>query len=155
MFLLRIFLLTFAMGWIMTREMMKERALELMKKLGFSFPAFYGFAVHDYIPLFEDNKCSQIGGVTSQMTMLEAKVTEIEGQLGCFVYGVTHEYFEFGECYSFLFVSQFSEDWSVEYATDGKVHRVYAYCWNVDHKECSEIGSVYLESRNGGVVRVG
>ncbi|MBO4940323.1 MAG: hypothetical protein J6D30_04815 [Clostridia bacterium] len=138
----------------MTREMMKERALELLTKLGVHRVCTYWFGCRNEVLLWEDGHLGYIGGNLA-MERLRLKIKEIEEQFGCLIYGVTHEYFEFGECYSLLFVSQYSEDWSVEYATDGKVHRVYAYCWNVDREECSEIGSVYLESRNGGVVRVG
>ena len=138
----------------MTREEMKEQAKILMTNLGIPAGVLLAFMKYDQVPVFEDGISGVMAG-NERMQRLQVMIEKLEENFGFCVYAVTHETLIFGECYSFLFVSQFREDWSVSYGTDGKVHRVYAYCWNVDFENCSEIGTVYLEKVPGGIVRVG
>lgn len=73
---------------------------------------------------------------------------------GCLVYHMIHNKFEFGECYSMLFVSQYTEEWEQdrEDITEG-----YAFVWveNVDLDWCSEFGTIAVKPSFGGLIRMG
>lgn len=71
----------------------------------------------------------------------------------CLVYHMIHNVFEFGECYSMLYVSSDIEEWEQdkEDITDGYV---FAYVYNKDCEWCSEFGSIAVKSQFGGLVRL-
>ena len=72
----------------------------------------------------------------------------------CLVYHMIHNVFEFGECYSMLYVSGDKEEWEQDkqYIKDG-----YTFAWveNVDNDWCSEFGSIAVKPSFGGLVRIG
>ena len=39
------------------------------------------------------------------------KIKQIKQRYNCLVYAVTHEYLEFGECYSLLVIPDYKKDW--------------------------------------------
>jgi len=84
-------------------------------------------------------------------------IRRIEHDSGAKVYAVTHDFIEpIGECYSFLCVSKYEEDYEQMFQPMGRgVYRVYAYCYNVACSECSEYGSVFVTCTNDKLVRVG
>ncbi len=84
------------------------------------------------------------------------KVKELRENLNCEVYAITHELSEFGECYSFLIVPEYQEDWDklLRPGSDG-TFLVYAYVWNTTHEECSESGYIAVKFGNGMLRRVG
>ena len=73
---------------------------------------------------------------------------------GCLVYHMIHNKFEFGECYSMLYVSSNKEEWESD-KEDIKNGYVFAYVENVDAPWCSEFGSIAVKSQFGGLVRIG
>ena len=73
---------------------------------------------------------------------------------GCLVYHMIHNKFEFGECYSMLYVSPDKEEWESD-KEDIKDGYVFAYVENVDDPWCSEFGSIAVKSQFGGLVRLG
>ena len=83
-----------------------------------------------------------------------AKINEIENRYKCLVYAVTHEWFEFGECYSLLIVTAYPEEWATLVQSKGNKHVAFAYVWNKDDDECSEFGSVLVHSFGGGIRRI-
>ena len=79
---------------------------------------------------------------------------ELESKYSCLVYAVTHEFTEFGECYSFLIVTNYPEEWDELVYSEGSRHSAFAYVWNKDDDWCSEFGSVLVRSFGGGIKRI-
>lgn len=73
---------------------------------------------------------------------------------GCLVYHMIHNKFEFGECYSMLYVSSDKEEWQQD-KDDIKDGYVFAYVENIDDDWCSEFGSIAVKSQFGGLIRLG
>ena len=73
---------------------------------------------------------------------------------GCLVYHMIHNKFEFGECYSILYVSPDVDEWQQD-KEDIKDGYVFAYVYNKDDEWCSEFGSIAVKSEFGGLVRIG
>ena len=73
---------------------------------------------------------------------------------GCYVYHMIHNVFDFGECYSILYVSSDVDEWQQD-KEDIKEGRVFAYVYNKDFDWCSEFGSIAIKSQFGGLVRIG
>ena len=73
---------------------------------------------------------------------------------GCLVYHMIHNIFEFGECYSILYVSPDTDEWQQD-KDDIPEGYVFAYVANIDDPWCSEFGTIAIQSVFGGLVRVG
>lgn len=129
----------------------KDKAIELMKRMDIYAPYIQGFRENGMVCFFE-----RFGGYwADQEPELYAKMREIEQKYRCMVYAITHEWFEFGECYSFLIVTAYPEEWSTLVHSNGNKHTAFAYVWNKDDDECSEFGSVMVQSFGGGIRRIG
>lgn len=72
----------------------------------------------------------------------------------CLVYHMIHNIFEFGECYSMLYVSSDIEEWEQD-KDDIKDGYTFAWVENVDLDWCSEFGTIAIKSQFGGLVRIG
>lgn len=133
-----------------TREIKKQKAIELMQKLGIYKPYIQGFEKEDKVCFFE---C--FGGFWAyQEPELDRKIKEFEEQHDCLVYAVTHEYLEFGECYSFLYVSDYEEEWDYLLEELGPYKfTACAYVWNRDVEYCSEFGCIGVHCFGGGIRR--
>ena len=77
-----------------------------------------------------------------------------ENHPNCLVYHMIHNVYEFGECYSMLYVSGDKEEWEQD-KQDINESYVFAYVENVDNDWCSEFGSIAVKSQFGGLVRLG
>ena len=82
----------------------------------------------------------------------EAMVREWEKKTGNMVYHVIKNRMEFGLCYSFLYVSKYTEEWC-EDGDDLKEGCPMVYVKNVDDDWCSEYGRIGIAPRFGGVLR--
>lgn len=128
----------------------KEKAIELMKKLDIYKPYISGFENSGRVCFFEN-----YGGFwIDQEPELYAKMKEIEKKYNCLVYAVTHEFTPFGECYSFLIVTDYRSEWKTLMYTEGSKHTAFAYVWNKDDDWSSEFGSVMVQSFGGGIRRI-
>ena len=80
-------------------------------------------------------------------------VREFEKEYNALVYFGTRVYTEFGTLDAFLYVSDYEEEWKddVEDLKDGYL---YAYVYNHDIPEFSEIGSIRVQPRLGGLIRI-
>jgi hypothetical protein len=78
----------------------------------------------------------------------------IENKYKCVVYAITHEVTEFGECYSFLLVTDRKSEWKTLVESFGNKHTAFAYVWNKDDEWCSEFGSITVQSFGGGIRRI-
>jgi len=69
---------------------------------------------------------------------------------------VTHELFEFGECYSMLIIPSYDEDLPVveKSETEGNTYYAFAYVLNKTCPEYSEFGTIVVRSFGGGICRV-
>lgn len=129
----------------------KEKALELLQELDIYAPYIAGFKENDRVCFYENF----IGFWLDQESDVLAKMQELEKDYGCLVYAVTHEYTDFGECYSFLIVTRYPEEWDTLVCKDGSTFYAFAYVWNKDDDDCSEFGTVCVRSFGGGITRVG
>ena len=129
----------------------KAKAIEIMKQMDIYKPYINGFEKQDKVCFFE-----QFGGFwVYQEPEVEAKMKELEKKYGCIVYAITHEYTQFGECYSFLIVSKYKEEWDRCVVSEKNKHYAFAYVWNKDDDWCSEFGTVVVQSFGGGIKRIG
>ena len=135
-----------------TIEERKQKALEIMKKLDIYKPYIDGFKDNNDICYFE-----RFAGFWAwQDKELAQKIKEIEEKHNCTVYAVTHEFTEFGECYDFLIVSDYEEEWQ-DLISDynNNTYYAFAYVWNKDDDYCSEFGDILVNSAYCGIRRVG
>ena len=129
----------------------KDKAIELMKQMDIYAPYITGFQKQHNVCYFEE-----YGGYwVFQDRELMAKINAIENRYKCLVYAITHEFTDFGECYSFLIVTAYPEEWSTLVHSNGNKHTAFAYVWNKDDDECSEFGTIMVHSFGGGIKRIG
>ena len=133
-----------------TMENKKQKAIELMNKLDIYKPYIKSFRENNQICFFEN-----FGGFwAEQEPELMTKIQEFEKEHNCLVYAVTHEFLEFGECYDFLYISEYEEDWDEMLYPQGNMYYVCAYVWNKTDDWCSEFGTIGIRSFGGGIKRV-
>ena len=131
-------------------ENKKQKAIELMNKLDIYKPYIKGFKDSNNVCFFEG-----FGGYWAwQEPELMAKIKEFEEKYNTLVYAVTHEYTDFGECYDFLYISDYEDDWEYMFSKEGTTFYVVAYVWNKDVEWCSEFGTIGIRSFGGGIKRV-
>lgn len=129
----------------------KEVAIECMKALDIYKPYIRKFEKDGTVTLFE-----RFGGYyidEDQEPELLKKIKEFEAEYGSIVYAVTHEIFWFGECYTFLIVSKYEEEWAMT-LEEVKYGYAFSYVWNKSDEICSEFGTVAVRSFGGGIQRV-
>ena len=133
-----------------SNKIKKAKAVEMLKELNIYKPYIDGFKEENNVCYFE----RYAGYWAYQDEELMKKIKQIEQRYNCLVYAVTHEYLEFGECYSLLVIPDYKEDWDyiLEKAQNG--YYAYAYVWNKTDNDCSEFGTIGVESFDGGLKRV-
>lgn len=133
----------------MNKSEMKKIAIEHLKALNIYRPYIAEFRKNGTVTMFE-----RFGGYyineMNGYTELESRIKEFERDYDAMVYAVTHEYLEFGECYTFLYVDK---DDPNNLTIDDGLYYVYAYVWNKTMDYCSEFGTVGIQSSYGGIVR--
>lgn len=131
-------------------EIKKEEAIQRMKVLGLFKPCIYQFEKYSEVQLSE-----MTGGLYefSSNYELNAKIKEFEEEHNALVYHVIHTFTQFGELYSFLYVSDHKDEWEMdnEDIADGYI---MAYVWNKTDEWCSEFGTISVRERFGGLVRI-
>ena len=133
-----------------TFEERKEKALELMNRLDIYKPYINGFKKNNDTCFYEN-----FGGFwTYQDEELLAKQKELEEKYNCTVYAITHEYTDFGECYDFLLVSDYKEEWDDLLLKFGSSYHAFAYVWNKTDDYCSEFGTILVQPFGGGIRRI-
>lgn len=134
----------------MKHEERKIKAIEIMEKMDIYKPYIKGFRESNKVCFFE-----RFGGYwVDQEPEIYNKMKEIEKEYNCTVYAITHEFTQFGECYSFLLVTNYKSEWKNLVVTENGTHYAFAYVWNKDDDWCSELGTVGVKSFGGGITRV-
>jgi hypothetical protein len=131
----------------------KEIALQCLKKLGV-YPPYIRKFEKDDMPMFFERFA---GYYLFNDLVLQAKVKEVQEKNNVLVYAVTHEWLEFGECWSMLCVSKSTEtieDCIMDTAQPNTFY-VYSYVWNQDNDHFSEFGDIVVKSCGGGIRRLG
>lgn len=134
-----------------SREIKKEEAIKRMQVLDLFKPCIEMFAKYDEVQLSE-----MTGGLYefSGNIDLTEKIKEFETENNALVYHVIHCYTNFGELYNFLYVSDYEEEWEYD-NEDIKDNYVMSYVWNQSDDFCSEFGTIVVNQKFGGLVRVG
>lgn len=134
-----------------SKENKKVEAIKRMEMLGLFKPCIKAFSKYDEVQFTEFT-----GGLYefSDNEELNAKVKEFEEDYNALVYHVIHTPTKFGDLYSFLYVSDYEEEWEMDNA-DIKDGYVMAYVWNKSDEWMSEIGGIMVRELFGGLVRVG
>lgn len=130
----------------------REKAIECMNALDIYKPYIKAFEENGIVTLFE-----MLGGfyiTEDDESELFNQIKKFEETTGSLVYAVTHEMFEFGECYSFLCVSKYEEDWDYTVEVFGTDAYVWSYVWNKDIEYFSEYGTIGVQCFGGGIRRV-
>lgn len=130
----------------------QDIAVKCLKKLDIYQPYITRFA-KDSLPTFFERYC---GYYADQEPVLWAKIKEIQETYNVLVYCVTHDWFDFGTCWSMMCVRkdlENLEDYLKEAGTD--TFYVFSYVWNEDHDSLSEFGDIVVKSCNGGLRRLG
>jgi len=130
----------------------KEKAVECLQQLDICDYFVQWFDEDNYVVLYD----FFIGEPLKAYPDVQEKIKEIEKQYGCLVYAVTHETFSFGDCYSFLIVLKYEEDWKYCLRRiDTDTYSTSAYVWNKTKEHCSEFGYITVFSHFGGIMRIG
>ena len=134
-----------------TIEEKKDKAIELLKTLDIYKPYIQGFEQNDKVCFFE-----MYGGFwIYQEPEIEAKMREIEKKYNCVVYAVTHEITSIGELWDFLIVTKYPEEWdTLVYNAGYNKYYAFAYVWNKTDEDCSELGTIVVQSFGGGIRRI-
>ena len=134
----------------MKPEERKIKAIELLKELDIYEPYIKGFEKENNVCFFE-----RFGGYwVYQEPEILKKMKEIEEEFNCTVYAITHEYTEFGECYSFMLVTRYKHEWDNLLFKDGSTFYAFSYVWNKTYEDFSEFGTIGVRSFGGGITRV-
>lgn len=128
----------------------KEKAIEILKQLDIYKPYINGFKDKDKVCFFEN-----FGGFwLDQEPEAYKKMQEIEQKHDCKVYAVTHEFTDFGECWDYLIVTAYPEEWDNLVYKNGNMFSAFAYVWNKTDEWCSEFGNIGIQSFGGGLRRI-
>ena len=130
-----------------TIERKKQEALERMKMLKLYPNIIREFEKDNTVNLSEN------GGILYWLDDQQKEyVSEFETEHNALVYHVIHNYTEFGELLTFLYVSDYEEEWKCDRA-DLKDGYACAYVKNLDEEAFSEFGSIAFKQQFGGLVR--
>ena len=132
-----------------TLEERKAKAIEIMKQMDIYHPYIEEFDKNNQLTFYERG----IGYWVNENSELYQRIKRIENEYDLTVYAITHEFCEFGECYSLLYLSDRKSEWKHAVESDGKKHYAYAYVWNKSDDSCSEFGTIGVKSVFGGITR--
>jgi hypothetical protein len=132
----------------------KEIAIECLKKLDIYQPYIRRVETAD-VPCFFERFA---GFYVDQEPELWNKIKEVEKEYHCLVYAITHEGFDFGNCWSMLCISKGCnevEDHISRSCEGSTTFYAFAYVWNQTNEQLSEFGDVVVQSFGGGLRRIG
>lgn len=132
-----------------SKENKKKEALQRMKALG-----IYSESIKQFERGMVSYSEPPMGANYWLDDEQKAIIKKFEEEYNALVYFGIRSYTEFGKLDSFLYVSDNEEEWFMDNADIQEGYAV-AYVYNHDVPEYSEIGSIAVRERFGGLVRVG
>lgn len=120
-----------------TREEKKTEALARMKLWGIYAPIRNQFEKEDLV----SESAPPLGACYWLDEAQRKRVAEFEEQNNALVYHVIHSYTSIGEMESYLYVSDYPEEWERD-REDIKDGQQLVYVFNHDMPDCSEFGSI-------------
>ena len=130
-----------------TMEQKKIEALERMKTLKLYPNVIKEFEEENVVNMSEN------GGFLYWLNDEQKEiVSDFEAEHDALVYHVIHDFTGFGELLTFLYVSDYEEEWEDD-REDLKVGYALAYVKNLTDDYCSEFGSICFRPQFGGLVR--
>lgn len=131
----------------MEKAKQKQEAIARMKMLKLSPNIIREFDKEGIVNLSEN------GGILYWLTSeQQTMVDEFEAENNALVYHVIHDFTEFGELYSLLYVSKYDEEWEYD-REDLEYGTALVYVKNMSDEVCSEFGSIGIRPQFGGLVR--
>lgn len=141
---------------ITDKKILKEEALRRMNKLNLMQDVINLFSKEDKLYYSE----RQSGLMPAVLYWLDNKeeyvkmVKEFEERTGYVVYHVIKTNTSFGEILDFLFVSTYDDDWDYEIEKYGEHIRVMSMANNLTDEHMSDMGSIYVKPKMGGLERI-
>lgn len=135
------------------KDVQKEEALKRMAKLHLHKDCVKAFKEDNIVWMSED-----IGYIYTLSDEHMKLIQDWEKETNNLVYHVIHNFTNFGELLTILYVSQYTEEWEMDRADiENSIYPVtpLAYVMNLTDEFCSEYGRVGVRSSIGGLVRVG
>lgn len=131
----------------MERNIQKQEAIHRMKMLNLHGNVLREFEQENRLNM------SEYGGFLYWLDSdQQAIVDEFEAEWDALVYHVIHSYTSIGEMLTLLYVSNYPEEWEYDRLDLAEGYPL-AYAKNLDDPYLSEIGSVGIECRIGGLIR--
>ncbi len=94
---------------------------------------------------------NKAGGAPNEII---AKKEELESKKDVTVYAVTHEYYEFGECWDYWCITDEDVEDSAYYdEAFNEYNETMAYVFNVTNPNFSEFGTITYNIKGGGMLR--
>ena len=131
----------------MNKERQKQEAIERMKLL-----ELYPNIIKEFEKDGILNMSESEGFLYWLNSDEQAIVDDFENKHNALVYHVIHNYTEFGELYSLLYISENENEWGYD-KDDLKNGIALAYVKNVNTDWCSEFGSISIKPQFGGLIR--
>lgn len=129
------------------KELQKKEALERIKILELHQNVYDEFLKEEKLNV------SEKGILFWENEEQQKMIDEWEKETENLVYHVIHNFTEFGELYSFLYVSKHEEEWETD-REDLKHGYALVYVKNITDEYCSEYGSIGIKKFIGGLIRV-
>ena len=131
----------------MERTIQKQEAIHRMKMLNLHGNVLREFEQENRLNM------SEYGGFLYWLdSHQQAIVDEFEAESDALLYHVIHSYTSIGEMLTLLYVSNYPEEWEFDRLDLAEGYPL-AYVKNLDDPYLSEIGSVGIECRIGGLIR--
>ena len=133
------------------RAVKVREAVQRMQALAINQIAIEAFTKHKLIPICF-NSVDKVYGLEPKNV---DRIKNFEEQHNALVYFVIFTPTNFGDMESYLFVSDYEEEWEMD---NEDIKDGYAMTWteNLTHPECSEFGSIsFAPTESGGLKRIG
>lgn len=141
----------------MDRNKQKAEAIERMKMLNLMDGVIEEFKDKDILELSERMNAMFDACLywTTNDTYpgLTEEIKKFEKESKSLVYHVQLTHLEFGDCYAFLYVSPYEEEWETD-REDIRLGQPLVYVWNASDPLMSEYGSIGIKPSMGGVARI-
>lgn len=134
------------------KQLQKQEAIIRMKNLNLLDKVIKDFRENQIVYYSErqNNLLQAVLYYVSGNQELEQKIKAFEKNYDSLVYHVQLLHTEFGDMYSFLYVSNYQDEWKLD-GSDLQKNQCYSFVWNGDIEEFGLIG---IQKVMGGVVRV-